>query len=115
MKNGVLTAPCGVCKTPRRAPVASVLVTSNEKLTRQAYQRKIHASMVNRKTKAKVVPKDIPSAFPNGAFFGSAAEKPIAIRMMAQIEKTSKLPPRISCQTGALSPRNAATLDARKF
>src|SRR5271156_1551868 len=38
IKNGVCTAPCGVLKTPRRAPVGSVFVTSNERLTSSVYQ-----------------------------------------------------------------------------
>src|SRR5260370_28044622 len=115
MKKGVSTVPWGVVRRPRRAPVGSVFNTSNKKLTRRVYQRKIHAIMVKHRIREKVVPNEIPSAFPIGAFLGSAAEKPIAIRMIAQMEKISRLPKKISCQAGALSPRNAATFDARKF
>src|SRR5947209_2128982 len=38
MKNGVSTVPCGVVSFPRRAPVASVAATSNEKFTGPVYQ-----------------------------------------------------------------------------
>ena len=114
-KKGVWIVPWGVDRRPRRAPSESVFATSNEKLTRRVYQRKIHAIMVKNRIKENVVPKAIPSAFPSGAFFGSAAEKPIAMRIMAQIAKMSRLCKEISCQSGALSERNAAGLDARKF
>src|SRR6266851_8213683 len=112
-KNGVSTVPWGVAMWPRRAPSESAFRTSKENFTRQVYQRKIHAIMVKSKTIEKVVPNAIPSAFPIGAFFGSAAEKPTAIRMMAQIAKISRLPKKISCQAGALSPRNAAGFDQK--
>src|SRR5260370_42457052 len=108
MKKGVSTVPGGVVRRPRPAPVGSDFNTSNKKLTRRVYQRKIHAIMVNNRIREKVVPNEIPSAFPKGAFLGSEAEKPIAIRMTAQIAKRSRLPKRICCQTGALSPRKAA-------
>ena len=71
--------------------------------------------MVKSRIKENAVPNAIPRAFPIGAFFGSAAENPIAIRMIDQIEKMSRLPKKISCQTGAPSPRKAATFDAKKF
>src|SRR5260370_3403745 len=115
MKNGVWTVPCGVVRRQRRAPVGSLFDTTNDKLTNRVYQRKIHAIVVNSRTMEKVVPNEIPSALPKGAFFGSEAEKPIAIRMTAQIAKRSKLPKRICCQMGALSPRKAAIFDAKKF
>jgi hypothetical protein len=43
MKKGVCTAPCGVFKTPRRAPVGSLFATSKEKLTLPVYQEKMNA------------------------------------------------------------------------
>jgi hypothetical protein len=50
IKNGVCTAPCGVCKTPRRAPVGSFFVTSKEKLTLQVYQEKANANPTRQTT-----------------------------------------------------------------
>src|SRR5260370_1710471 len=114
-KKGVSMEPWGVVRGAGGADDESGLANSKKKFTYRVYQRKIHAIMLKSRTKEKVVPNEIPSAFPIGAFFGSAAEKPTAIRMMAQIAKISRLPKRMSCQAGALSPRNAAGFDARKF
>jgi hypothetical protein len=50
MNTGVSTGPCGVVRRPRRAPVASVAVTSNEKLTLRVYQEKINAHPTRTRT-----------------------------------------------------------------
>src|ERR1700761_3700780 len=42
MNAGVSNAPCGVENLPRRAPVGSVWVTSNAKLTLEVYQHPKH-------------------------------------------------------------------------
>src|SRR5207245_11164679 len=97
-RNGVCTTPWGVVKRPRRAPFASIIRTSKEKLTRRVYHRKIQAIMVNNRTNEYDAPNEIPRAFPIGAFFGSAIEKPTAIRIKAQIVKRSRLPKEMSCQ-----------------
>jgi hypothetical protein len=43
MNTGVSIVPCGVVSRPRRAPVESVLTTSNEEFTPSVYQEKMKA------------------------------------------------------------------------
>jgi len=50
MKAGVSIAPCGVVRSPRRAPLGSACKTSNEKLTASVYQEMINAIAVRTTT-----------------------------------------------------------------
>jgi hypothetical protein len=55
----VSITPCGVVKRAQRAPVASVLARSKEKVTRSVYQEKINAQPTRQATKAAQTPKAI--------------------------------------------------------
>lgn len=71
MKEGVWMAPCGVFKTPRRAPVGSVLLTLNERLTASVYQEKTQAMVTPTRVKKTYTETTTPADFDIFAFFGS--------------------------------------------
>src|SRR5215510_9514598 len=123
INTGVSIGPCGVVRRPRRAPAASVFDTSNEKFTHRVYQEKSgdsaqekdHAKPVKKTMNASAMPTEIPSDFPNGNFFGSAAEKPMATRMSAHIPNRSKKASGTVCQGATLLAKITAGLEARKL
>src|SRR5271168_3524978 len=115
IKNGVCTTPCGVFKTPRRAPVGSVFVTSNEKLTHRVYQEKANAHPTRHTTYAAHTPNAITKALLPFSFLGLVAANPIAMRMSVQNVKTSNDLQSATSHFAASSGRRAARFEASGF
>src|SRR5882757_17491 len=89
MKNGVSTAPCGVVRRPRRAPLGSVFATSKEKLTLPVYQEKMKAQPTRHATNTAQTLKAIVKALAPFSFLGFTAAKPMARRISVQNENRS--------------------------
>src|SRR5260370_37834672 len=115
MNTGVLIAPCGVVKRPQRAPVASVLARSKEKLTRSVYQEKMNAQPTRQATKAAQTPKAMTKDFDPFNFRGFTTAKPIATRIRVQIVKMSKDLQSATSHLADSSGRNAARFAAIGF
>src|SRR5579859_1633776 len=115
MKNGVCTAPCGVFNTPRRAPVGSVFVTSNEKLTLRVYQEKMNAHPTRHTTYVAHTPNAIVYGLAPLSFFGFTTAKPMARRISVQIVNRSKDLQSATSHFSASSGRTAARFVATGF
>src|SRR5215470_5882946 len=116
MNTGVSIAPCGVLRRARRAPVASVRKTSNEKFTppvyqQQSHQEKIQARPILHTTKTPQTASTMANALPVN-FFGLTAVKPIEIRNIVQMLKMSIDFPSDISALGVLSGRNEPRLVA---
>src|SRR5579863_7726147 len=114
MKTGVSMAPCGVFRTPRRAPLGSVFEISNENSTHPVYQEKIQAPPILSATQTAQTAIAILSDLPF-SFLGFTAAKPIEISSSVQMLKMSMDFPNAINALGVLSGRNAPTLVAIGF
>src|SRR5579859_1507660 len=115
MKNGVCTVPWGVVSTPRRAPVGSVFVTSNEKLTLRVYQEKMNAHPTRITTNAAHTPNPMMYGFAPLSFLGVVAAKPMASRIKIQNVNTANDLQSATKQFAESSGRTAAMFVARRF
>src|SRR5262249_45969330 len=103
---------CGVCSTPRRAPVGSVSLTVKEKLTASVYQEKTKAMPTRKTIQSANAEKASVNAFPPFSFLGAAAAKPMPMRINVQNRKTSMFLHKAINHAAVPSGRRAATLVA---
>src|SRR6266404_3090562 len=115
MNTGVSITPCGVVKRPQRAPVASVLARSKEKLTHPVYQEKMKAQPTRHTTKAAQTVKAMVNGFVPFNFFGFTAENPIARSIKIQNTKMSKDLHSATSHLADSSGNNAAKFEASGF